>query len=86
MIRRGEKISPSVIDSVGVRELSQHLSEEITLDQAEDLIAARTRRFARRQMRWFDKLIRTIKGRAGVTVLQDVRQTPLHSMHDILGS
>jgi tRNA dimethylallyltransferase len=86
MIGRKEKINPSVMESVGVRELSQHLSGEISLDQAEDLIAARTRRFARRQMRWFDKLARTLQGRASVTVLQDVGQTPLHSMHVILSS
>ena len=86
MIARGESISPSVMRSVGVRELSQHLSGELALDQAEDLIATRTRRFARRQMRWFDKLARTLKGRASVSVLQDGRQMPLHYMHDILRS
>jgi tRNA dimethylallyltransferase len=86
MLARGERISPSVMDSVGVRELSQHLSGEISLDQAEDLISTRTRRFARRQMRWFDKLARTLDGRARVTVLEDPTQTPLHSMHDIIGS
>ncbi len=86
MLARGESISPSVMQSVGVRELSQHLSGEISLDRAEDLINTRTRRFARRQMRWFDKLARTLQGRARVSVLQDPRQTPLHYMHDILGS
>ena len=86
MLARGERISPSVMDSVGVRELSQHLSGEISLDKAEDLISTRTRRFARRQMRWFDKLARTLEGRARVSVLQDGSQTPLHYMHDIIGS
>jgi tRNA A37 N6-isopentenylltransferase MiaA len=71
---------------VGVRELLQHLSGEISHHQAEHLIAARTRRFARRQIRWFDKLARTLDGRAKITVVQDRgRATILHSMHDIIG-
>jgi tRNA dimethylallyltransferase len=87
MLARGEKMSPSVIDLVGVRELAQHLSGEISLDQAEDLIATRTRRFARRQIRWFDKLARTLEGHSRITVLEDRRQAAsLHSMHDIIGS
>ena len=87
MLARGEKVSPSVMDSVGVRELAQHLSGEISLDQAEDLIATRTRRFARRQIRWFDKLARTLEGHSRITVLEDRRQVAsLHSMHDIIGS
>lgn len=87
MLARGEKISPSVMDSVGVRELTQHRSGEISLDQAEDLIATRTRRFARRQIRWFDKLARTLEGHSRITVLEDRRQAAsLHSMHGIIGS
>ena len=86
MIARGEKISPSVVDAVGVRELLQHLSGGISRDHAADLISTRTRRFARRQMRWFDKLVGTLEGRATVTVLEDRKQAPLHYMHDIIGS
>jgi tRNA dimethylallyltransferase len=86
MQARGEKISPSVMGSVGVRELMQCLSGKISLDQAEDLIATRTRRFARRQIRWFDKLARTLEGRARISVSKDRRQAAvLHSMHDIIG-
>jgi tRNA dimethylallyltransferase len=86
MLARGEKIGPSVMDSVGVRELTQCLSGDLTLDRAEDLIANRTRRLARRQMRWFDKLAKTLKGRARLTVLEDRRGVELHSMHDIIGA
>jgi tRNA dimethylallyltransferase len=86
MLARGEKINPSVMDSVGVRELLQHLSGEITLDQAGVLIATRTRRLARRQIRWFDKLTRTLQGRASITILEDPNQAELHSMHDIIGA
>jgi tRNA dimethylallyltransferase len=86
MLARGEKVNHSVRDSVGVRELLQHLTGEITLDHAEDLIATRTRRLARRQVRWFDKLARTLYGRAPITVLEDRQQIDLHSMHDIIGT
>jgi tRNA dimethylallyltransferase len=87
MLARGDEINPSVMDSVGVRELSQHLSAEISLEQAEDLIATRTRRFARQQIRWFDKLVKTMEGRARISVLDDRNHAGvLHSMHDIIGS
>lgn len=85
MLAREEKVNPSVVDSVGVRELLQHLSGEITLEQAEDLIATRTRRFARRQLRWFDKLARTLDERARIAVVRGRGYTVLHSMHDIIG-
>jgi tRNA dimethylallyltransferase len=86
MAASGVRISPQVMDSVGVRELYGHLSGTISLQQAKDLIAIRTRRLARRQMRWFDKLARTLQGRASITVVQStVHQSDLHNMHDILG-
>jgi tRNA dimethylallyltransferase len=86
MLERGEYVNPSVMDSVGVRELLRHLAGEITLDQAEELIATRTRRLARRQIRWFDKLARTLRGRASITVLENPGRANLHSMHDIIGA
>ena len=86
MLADGAKMNPSVMDSVGVRELSQYLAGTLTLQQAEDLITARTRRFARRQVRWFDKLMRTLEGRARIAVVGDGRCPPeLHNMHDIIG-
>jgi tRNA dimethylallyltransferase len=84
MVAAGTRISPQVMDSVGVRELYGHLSGTISLQQAQDLISTRTRRLARRQMRWFDKLARTLQGRASITVVQS-HQVDLHNMHDILG-
>jgi tRNA dimethylallyltransferase len=82
----GANISPSVMDSVGVRELTQHLSGTLSLQQAEELISTRTRRLARRQMRWFDKLSRTLEGRARITVVRDTyHRQILHTMHDIMG-
>ena len=82
----GERISPQVLDSVGVRELSRHLSGTLSLQQSQDLIATRTRRLARRQMRWFDKLARILEGRARITVVHSpYHRASSHSMHDIIG-
>jgi tRNA dimethylallyltransferase len=86
MAAAGTRISPQVMDSVGARELYWHLSGTLSLQQALELIAIRTRRLARRQMRWFDKLARTLQGRASITVAESTNhQAYLHNMHDILG-
>ena len=67
----GARVNASVAYSIGVRELIAHLSEEITLEEAQARITTRTRRLARRQMRWFDKLARTLKDRAEVTTTKN---------------
>lgn len=50
--------NPSVHEAVGVREMRDLASGDVGVEEAEDRINARTRRLARRQMRWFDKLAR----------------------------
>ena len=86
MAAAGGRISAQVMDSVGVRELYGHLSGMLSVQQAQDLISTRTRRLARRQMRWFDKLARTLEGRARITIVESTNhQTDLHNMHDIIG-
>jgi tRNA dimethylallyltransferase len=86
MVAAGTRVSPQVLDSVGVRELTGYLSGTLSLQQAQDLISTRTRRLARRQMRWFDKLARTLEGRTRITVVHSpYHQGNLNSMHDIIG-
>ena len=46
-------ISRSASQALGYKELLAHLRGETTLDEALDLAVVRTRRFARRQERWF---------------------------------
>ncbi len=85
MLATGAPVNPSVLDSVGVRELIQHLSGDLSLQLARDRINVRTRQLARRQMRWFDKLARTLEGRAKIQILPAPEHTSrLHSMHGIL--
>jgi tRNA dimethylallyltransferase len=63
-------INTSVESSIGVRELLAHLEGEIAIDEARDQIAARTRRLARRQIRWFDKLATMLRRRTTLHVVE----------------
>ena len=59
---------------------------ETSVEAAAEEIARRTRRLARRQMRWFDKLARTLDGKACVLVVPSPEDpAALHVMHDIVG-
>ena len=85
MLVAGAPVNPSVTDSVGVKELILYLTGDLSLRDAEDRINTRTRQLARRQMRWFDKLARTLEGRARNYVLTEPPgQGVIHSMHDII--
>jgi tRNA dimethylallyltransferase len=46
-------LSRSAGQALGYRELLQHLDGVLTLDEAVEAAQSRTRRFARRQQRWF---------------------------------
>ena len=79
MQRAGAPVNASVADSIGVRELTEHLLGKITAQDAESLVITRTRQLARRQIRWFDKLARALEHRVPIIVLQDLDQ--LNTMH-----
>lgn len=87
MVDAGEDVNPSVLGSVGVRELLDLLSGRLSRSGAEERLAARTRRLARKQLRWFDKLARTLQGRASVSVAESPAEAlTLHTMHDTMGA
>ncbi len=48
-----QPLSRTAAQALGYKELRAHLAGECTLDEALDVAIARTRRFARRQQRWF---------------------------------
>jgi tRNA dimethylallyltransferase len=48
-------LSRSAAQALGYKELAAHLRGELPLDEALDAARARTRRFARRQQRWFNR-------------------------------
>ncbi len=87
MVEEGRDVNPSVLEAVGVRELLDHLSGRASLPDAQERIATRTRQLARRQTRWFDKLARTLQGRAHVSVTDNpTAHHLLHTMHDTMGA
>ena len=82
---QGHAVNPSVLESVGVRELLALVDGGLTADEAEERISTRTRQLARRQLRWFDKLCRTLEGRARVMVASTAAEMEIsHTMHDII--
>jgi len=60
MERDGLRPNASVREAVGVREMLLRAEGGLTEGEAADEISRRTRRLARRQLRWFDKLARTL--------------------------
>jgi tRNA dimethylallyltransferase len=84
--------NPSVRGAIGVKEMLLHDSGDLSAPQAEEAIAIRTRRLARRQIRWFDKLSRTLqtyrhanKNRLRVLILESPDEyRAMNSMHDIM--
>ncbi|BBL78886.1 tRNA dimethylallyltransferase [Rubrobacter xylanophilus] len=85
LLEAGAPVNPSVLGSIGVRELLAYLRGELSPEEARQNICIRTRHLARRQMRWFDKLSRTLSGRAGVTVIRSPREALSHA-RDIIGA
>ena len=86
LARAGEGINPSVAGSIGVRELLAHLEGELSKEEARDQITARTRKLARRQIRWFDKLVTTLQGRTPVHVAESAPDiVVMNYMHDRIG-
>lgn len=80
MLSDGVPVNSSVLDSIGVKELLSHLSGDIGIDEAEEGMNIRTRRLAKRQIRWFDKLAKTLEGRAGIHVLPSPRASDIRNI------
>ena len=79
--------NPSVRQAVGPKEMMLLASGELSPGEAETRIAARTRRLARRQMRWFDKLMRTLPEDTQKAVVERHDDPGVkHIMHDIMDS
>ena len=83
LLESGVALNPSVREAIGVREMLLHASGAISDDEAEEAIAARTRRLARRQMRWFDKLVRNLPDSTRLLVAKSAAEVKYkHVMHD----
>lgn len=78
--------NPSVLESIGVKEMLLYVSGNTSGDEAQQAIATRTRRLARRQIRWFDKLARSLPDEATVLVVEEASDPEIkHLIHDIIG-
>ena len=53
LVARYEELSRTARQALGYKELLAHIEGELVLEEALDLARRRTRRFARRQQRWF---------------------------------
>jgi tRNA dimethylallyltransferase len=79
--------NPSVREAIGVKEMLLYVSGNISREEAEETIATRTRRLARRQIRWFDKLARSLPKETSTLIVEGARDLNIrHIMHDIIGA
>ena len=68
----------SVREAIGVKETLLYASGKLSGREAEETIAARTRQLARRQVRWFDKLVRSLPhDEASTTVVENAKDARL---------
>jgi tRNA dimethylallyltransferase len=86
----GSPPNPSVREAVGVKEMMLLAAGATTREEVRERIYVRTRRLARRQMRWFDKLVRSL-GEDRFLVAENPAEARSvasysHIMHDIIGT
>lgn len=79
--------NPSVSEAIGVKEMLLHVAGSLSANEVEEIIATRTRKLARRQIRWFDKLARGLSEKARVLIVQNTDDARIkHLMHDTMGA
>lgn len=85
LLESGIVPNSSVREAIGVKEMILQASGDIAADEAEEKISTRTRRLARRQIRWFDKLARSLPNTSPVLVVENVADPKItHLMHVIM--
>jgi tRNA dimethylallyltransferase len=83
LLEPGIEPNPSVCEAIGVKEMLLRVSGDLSAGEAQEKVSARTRRLARRQIRWFDKLARSLPDNAPLLVVEDSQDEKLmHFMHD----
>ncbi len=83
----GIRINSSVQEAIGVREMLCYVAGRVSREEAEEKIAVRTRRLARRQIRWFDKLARNLPDKTKTLIVEKESDPGIkHLMHDIMGA
>jgi tRNA dimethylallyltransferase len=83
LLESGIEPNPSVRQAIGVKEMLLHVSGDLSAGEAQEKISARTRRLARRQIRWFDKLANSLPETTTLLAVEDPQdQRLMHFMHD----
>ena len=83
LLTSGLEPNPSVREAIGVKEMLLYVSGDFSAREAEEKISARTRRLARRQIRWFDKLARSLPDTTRILFVKDPHdQKSMYFMHD----
>ena len=83
LLKSGIEPNPSVREAIGVKEMLLYASGNLPTTEAEEVVAARTRKLARRQIRWFDKLARSLPASTRVLVAEEPENREIkHFMHD----
>jgi tRNA dimethylallyltransferase len=83
LLEPGLELNPSVREAIGVKEMLLRVSGDLSAGEAQEKISARTRRLARRQIRWFDKLANSLPATTALLVVEDPQdQRLMHFMHD----
>ncbi len=71
LLDSGIEPNPSVREAIGVKEMLLCASGRLSDREAEASIAVRTRRLARRQIRWFDKLLCNLPDDTSITIVEN---------------
>lgn len=83
---RRPPLSRTASQALGYKELFEHLNGEMSLDEAVALAVARTRKFARRQERWFRRDPRIVwldaDADAGSLADEALSRTPTHTAQE----
>ena len=81
----GIEIRPQVLSAIGIREILNMISGDLSKQEAKSTIEIRTRQLARRQIRWFDKLVQTLTDVAAIEVATEADTAKaLHTLHDTM--
>ncbi len=71
LLAAGHRADSAALSSHGYAEAVRHLAGELSLDQAIEITASRTRRYAKRQLTWFQRDPRIVWIAAGERAASD---------------
>ena len=83
LLESGIEPTSSVREAIGVKEMLLYADGILPATEAEEAVATRTRKLARRQIRWFDKLARNLPDNSHLLIAEKPDDPKIkHFMHD----